>query len=82
MLKADQRPDKKTNWKKFQMSSDKLLKFMTLHNADEYDINSNDHEEALVYFTDIDTTNSFAEKTFLFLNTLKYGIANLFTILM
>lgn len=38
------------------MSSDKLLKFMTLHNADEYDINSNDHEEALVYFTDIDTT--------------------------
>ena len=56
---------------------------MTLHNADEYDINSNDdHEEALVYFTDIDTTNSLAEKRFLFLNTLKYGIANLFTILM
>ena len=64
------------------MSSDKLLKIMTLHNADEYDINSNDHEEALVYFTDIDTTNSLAEKRFLFLNTLKYGIANLFTILM
>ena len=39
------------------MSSDKLLKYMTQHNADEYDINSNDnHEEALVYFTDIDTT--------------------------
>ena len=39
------------------MSSDKLLKIMTLHNADEYDINSNDNqEEALVYFTDIDTT--------------------------
>ena len=65
------------------MSSDKLLKFMTLHNADEYDINSNDdHEEALVYFTDIDTTNSSAEKRFLFLNTLKYGKVNLFTILM
>ena len=46
------------------MSSDKLLKYMTQHNADEYDINSNDHEEASVYFTDIDTTNSLAEKTF------------------
>ena len=52
------------------MPSDKVLKYMTLRDAD---INSKDYEEALLFLTDlVVATNSLAGKTFYFKTKLSF----------